>query len=363
MSTQLVHLDLWLRVLEEEYLSDFIPAGGSAVKFVSGTPETLDGVGCNVRVLAERHGFHHAFLDPGRLTESGRMPYLHRTDRFFLSLTSGIDWKACAAEQARKLLTHKGIELRGRELNDLDGIANDNGRSRDQLLNELQRELTDRHLKDHGMGSEFRNALFALIHRQLVPETITPTTEEVLLKWFRGAATQRGHVTLKSVRVYERISGANAWTMLRSFTHWLPQAGRRGMVAVLDLRPYEMMAVPQTRLNSEVIREMEAARRRGTTQAELEDILQRALARPAVVYRQAAYARMLALLRHLIDAGTMLERTLLVVLSSPDYYSDPAPGRRTFFDYEALQTRIGLEVHDARRGNPCAALAHLGVTP
>jgi hypothetical protein len=71
--------------------------------------------------------------------------------------------------------------------------------------------------------------------------------------------------------------------------------------------------------------------------------------------------QMLNMLRRFIDEVDWFERLLLVVLTTPRFYDDTS--RRNYFNYDALQTRIGLEVHDARRPNPCANLVHLGGQP
>jgi hypothetical protein len=72
---------------------------------------------------------------------------------------------------------------------------------------------------------------------------------------------------------------------------------------------------------------------------------------------------MLTLLRRFIDEIDTFENFLLLVLTSPNFYKDKTldPNiKRCYFDYDALQTRIGQEVHDARYANPAASLVYLG---
>ena len=73
--------------------------------------------------------------------------------------------------------------------------------------------------------------------------------------------------------------------------------------------------------------------------------------------------QMLTMLRRFIDEIDTLDNFLLVVLTSPRFYKDKSIDdsvRRCYFDYDALQTRIGQEVHDAHRANLAASLVHLG---
>ena len=64
-----------------------------------------------------------------------------------------------------------------------------------------------------------------------------------------------------------------------------------------------------------------------------------------------------------IDEIDRFERLFLVILTSPNFYKDKTLDptvQRCYFDYDALQTRIGQEVHDARNANPAASLVQLG---
>ena len=90
---------------------------------------------------------------------------------------------------------------------------------------------------------------------------------------------------------------------------------------------------------------------------ELEAIGEEGEAEPPVSYSNAAYQQMLQTLRRFIDETDWFERFCLVVLTSPGFYDGASD--RSYFNYDALQTRIGLEVHDATRAYPVASLVHL----
>ena len=53
----------WLQMLDTEYLAEYIPSGGSAVKVLSGDDATLGGVAAQVRERARSGGFYYAHLD------------------------------------------------------------------------------------------------------------------------------------------------------------------------------------------------------------------------------------------------------------------------------------------------------------
>ncbi len=359
----------WADLLQSEYLDGYIQGGGSAIKVVSGSPESLAEVKGRARAAASVADCFFADLDPAAPDENNKRPELHRIDRFFFAATRAVNWKGWAADQARKHFADHGVHVApGRALSDLEGIAQDNGREASDLLSEYQRGVATEQIRDRGMAVEFRTAVTALGRAQILPDSITPTTEEVLLAWFSGRANQRALpgalAALKRLQIQERINQANARNTLASFCRWLPRAGHSGMVVLLDLRPYEYKKRSKLQRERDELQKYRDLAARGASAQEMTAAAaeaQNAAAEPVFTYSDPAYIQMLTLVRHFIDEIDAFERFLLVVLTSPAFYAprERATDRR-YIDYDALQTRIGLEVHDARRANPSAALVHLG---
>lgn len=357
-------LDRWLKTLEDEYLSDYIPSGGSAVKFVTGTDAVLSRVLSSLSEVAASTGCRYAPLDPGKPDAAGKRPDLHKIDKLFFKLTENVDWEECASRQARQYLEKQGIHLiEGRALGDLEQIALDNDRDPQDLLSQYQRELATPLIKDPRLSIEFRTAITSLGRSLLTPDAVTPTTKEVLLGWFAGRSQPGASTALKKVQIYERINLANARNMLASFCRWLPQTGSSGLVATFDFRPYEFKKIAKSIRQQEQIEKVREAVARNADNFELSALTQDVNASdPEVFYSDAAYMQMLTMLRRFIDEIDRFDNLLLVVLTSPNFYKDKAldPAiKRCYFDYDALQTRIGQEVHDARFANPAASLVHL----
>ena len=354
----------WLRTLEEEYLADYLRSGGAAVKVVNGPDARLGRVADALRERALEGGYYYAHLDPSRRDMAGKRPDLHRIDKFFFAVTAGVDWKEWAAEQARRYLAHHGLHLaEGRSLDDLERIALDNGRDPQDLLHQYQRELATPLIRDVRLSLEFRTAVTALSRALLIPDAVSPTTEEVLLGWFAGRSMPGAASALKKVQIYERINLANARSMLASFCRWLPQTGRAGLVVTFDFRPYEFKKIGKAKRHEEQLQLIREALARG---ASAEEVARLAVdpsgAEPDVFYSDAAYMQMLTMIRRFIDEIDRFENFLLVILTSPQFYRDKTVDptvKRCYFDYDALQTRIGQEVHDARFANPAASLAYL----
>jgi len=353
--------DVWLDTIHREYLSDYIKSGGSTVKFISGDSATLSSAQTRLHDLAEAEGYFHVHLDAANALPDGKKPDLHRIDRFFFAATKSVDWRGRTTAEARAYLDSRGVVVQqGRALQDLDGIAQDNGRTATDLINQFQRELVTGLIKDHGMAIEFRAAISALMRAQLLPDSMTPTTEEVLLEWFAGRTMPGAAAALKKIHIFERITRANARHMLASFCRWLPRAGHGGLIVTLDFRPYEHKKVPRGRRQANTLQALEQALAAGASKERLEALLAEGAAEPAISYSNLAYMQMLAQLRRFIDEIDWFERFMLVVLTTPGFYDDASA--RNYWDYDALQSRIGLEVHDVQRANPAAALVHLGGT-
>jgi hypothetical protein len=354
----------WLETLDREYLADYVRSGGSAVKVASGGEATLRRMVDRVRTLASEGGYFYAHLDPAQRDSAGKRPDLHRIDKFFFAVTAEVDWKAWAAMQARQYLENQGIHLaEGRRLGDLERIAQDNGRDPQDLLSQYQRELATPQIRDPRLSIEFRTAVTALGRSLLIPDAVSPTTEEILLGWFEGRSMPGAASALKKVQIYERINLSNARAMLASFCRWLPKTGHAGLVVTFDFRPYEFKKIARGKRNEEQLQILREAIDRGASPEELARLAaERTENEPEVFYSDAAYMQMLTMIRRFIDEMDRFERFLLILLTSPQFYKDKVLDptvKRCYFDYDALQTRIGQEVRDARHANPAAALAHL----
>ncbi len=358
-------LDDWLATVEYEYLGDYIRSGGSSVKVIAGTEAQRRRATAQVHALAASADYFTAHLDPAQPDAMGKRPDLHRIDRFFFKVTQEVDWKGWAAMQARQYLESRGLHMaEGRALGDLEQIALDNGRDPQDLLNQYQRELAMLQIRDPQLSIEFRTAITALGRALLIPDAVTPTSEEVLLGWFAGQSLPGAASALKKVQIYERVHLANARPMLASFCHWLPQTGHSGLVVTLDFSPYEYKKIAKGKRQAEQLQKIREALARGAAADELAQLAEEAdSAEPELFYSDAAYMQMLTLIRRFIDEIDRFERFFLVILTSPNFYKDKTLDptvKRCYFDYDALQTRIGQEVHDARYANPAASLVQLG---
>src|ERR1051326_1258233 len=100
-----VALDDWLRIIADEYLGTFIPAGGAAVKFAITTPPiAADDVRRGLETAADHHDLLPLFVDAATTR-------IHFIDQLFHSVAAQIDWDGLAAVLMRRLLAADGFVL------------------------------------------------------------------------------------------------------------------------------------------------------------------------------------------------------------------------------------------------------------
>lgn len=357
----------WLKTTRTELLDGMVREGGSAVRFLSGDDTSLDFSTHHLTLDAKERGYHVVAANAGNLREDGKKFEFHLFQRLFFHVAQTIDWIDGSRGQLENELKKRGIRLpEGGLSRDDVATADFNGITPEDLRNDYKKIVTNIILKDHGMAREFRIALAALGRSQLISEEITPTTEDVLLNWFCGKAAPGSKAVLKNIRIYETINRANARFMFRSLAHWLPNTGKTGLVLIFDFRAYERVKRSARDLQNERNQQLKHLVDLGksVTSAELSEIMsQGEISETEVYYGPGAYVQALEMLRHMVDDIDKLSNFLFVVLGSPAFFDDrPANGipARRFTDYNALQTRIGLEVQDCHRQNPSASLVHLG---
>lgn len=356
----------WLRVTDQELLTEFLPQDGSAIRFIAGDDDTLAESSGQLKALVTEKRLHYVELDPSHPDDTGKKPDFHQLHNLFFQVSKSIDWIEAARAQTLRALRDVGISMPGDELTtDIDSVAAFNEKTKAELEQDYQRLVTQAWLKDRDMGLDMRIALAALGRAQLDQDRVSPTTEEVLLGWLRGKVPVGGAAALRRINIYGTINRQNAAVMLRSLSHWLPKTGMSGLCILFDFRPYERVKPTSSEITAQWRRALRAAAESGTglpPDAVL-DLVGLEPSPGEIFYTKQAYMQAIELLRHLIDEIESFASTLIVVMASREFFDErPGPERsvRRFSDYGALQTRIGLEVHDARKQNPSASLTFLG---
>ena len=306
----------WLSVVRREYLEDFVPAGGAAVKFVVPYPpvshqQLRDGL----RAAAENGGFQFAFLDSAATT-------IHRIDRLFHGVARQVDWDALAYTYLTQILSEQGYRLPAdRNQFDLRALAELNEREEPSLRQDIRREIERGVFRDYEMSQEFRYAMIYLCRSQL-DRGYDPVASAVR-DWLLGDPVRMS--SLKPALIFQRVARHNARHMLFSLSHWLRLAGKRGLVLGLDITRYGQAVRPAQRDTGSYY----------TTPAALD-----------------AYE----VLRQFVDGTDELTSCFVAVIAGQEFLTDDRRGVR---GYHALYLRIADEVRDQTLENPLASLVRL----
>src|SRR5438128_2346742 len=131
-----VSLAEWIGLLRKEYLAEFIPSGGAAVKLAVVSSDRIAQVLEAIEREAAEQGYRVARIDAAQTR-------VHMIDRLFYAVAHHVDWDAGTDRYLRALLRRHGIQVDDDcSLQDIDAIAEANGRQRSDLYGEIGRLIT-----------------------------------------------------------------------------------------------------------------------------------------------------------------------------------------------------------------------------
>ena len=329
----------WLSLMDAEYLAGFVPAGGSAVKFVVGCPDRLVAVADRLAGLADRYGLLYVPIDAAASR-------LHMIQDVFFAVARRVDWEAAAQRLVEGMFERQAYRWPDPGYAaPIHRVAAANGIDVTLLRREFRQWLTAEIMQDHRMAQDFRIAMTQLCLSRLAPprdprpEDRQPGGEgpvgpaaadegqaavvEPVLEWLRGDLRTLG--MLRQHQINARITRHNARAMLSSLCWWLRLCGTAGIVCVLDIRQLARAG---------------------------------AAAGDALRYSPAAVMDAFEVLRQVIDDAENFAGLFLAVLADDTFVEgDP---KRSVEAYAALKMRIWPDVHARGRDNPLAPLVRLG---
>jgi hypothetical protein len=315
-----VSADEWLARLEQEYISEFITAGGSAVKFVIGDGEQLTIVAGELANLSQQHDLAYIRMDAATTK-------LHMIQDVFFAIARALDWNAMAQHFVEALFERQGYGWpRPGEAVPIHQVAEHNRIDVTLMRRDFRQWLTGEVMRDTQMTQDFRVAMTRLCLRRLEPEDTQLGITAPVLEWLRGELRRVG--ALKETSITTKITRHNGRAMLRSLCRWLRLCGRRGLCASLDIRQLAKTG---------------------------------ATAGDGIRYSPAAIMDGFEVLRQLIDDGEHFAGLLLVVLADESLIGEDP--KRSLDAYLALKMRIWADVRPEGRENPLAPLVRLAHLP
>ena len=217
----------WVRLLQSEYLTDFIVSGGSAVKIAVVLPQHTAEVTQAVAGSAQNLGYQVVRVDAAQTR-------VHMIDQLFYAVARQIDWDLLTDRWLRDLLSRNGIRtVEGMPLQDTEALATLNGLLVPDLFGQINRLITNALLKDYTLCKEFRTAMTMLCRAYLNPQDVGSDDAQVIKQWLHG---EKCNLTaLKRLQIYQKIGRHNARLLLSSLAIWVHKAGYSGLVLLLDI--------------------------------------------------------------------------------------------------------------------------------
>ena len=308
----------WTAFLAQEYLGEYLPAGGAAVKVaVAGSADAASRFFRALRAAADVAGCLVAAVAAADVR-------LSQVDALFFAIARELDWDALAAAFVRR--AYDAIAFPAGDGVTVAEVAAEHDVDARELYRSVRRQLEQTLLGDPALARELRRAVLRLTQSQLGGADLQSDERDAVVAWLRGEPASLAR--LRPLLISARIGRSNARPMLASLARLLLAAGWNGLVLHLD----------GARLSE--------ARRPPVEQ------------RHGVYYSKAAVLDAFEVLRQLIDATDELRGVLVVAVLPPELVTDEGRGLPA---YTALQLRVADEVRDRRRANPFAALVRLEV--
>jgi hypothetical protein len=313
LTTPPLPLAEWLSVVEREYLSVFVPAGGAAVKVAILDDDAIDTAVAGLMRLGQGQDMLTVHIDAARTR-------MHLMQEVFFAIARALPWGSLLQGYLEELFrAHAYLWPRPGEMMTLGNLAAAFAVAPTLLSRHLDQWLTADLWDDRRLAQDFRAAMLSLCLSWLEPDGADAA--EPVMQWLRGEKV--APALLRSADISMRISRANARPMLVSLCHFLRKAHATGLLVVLDVRQLSRTASAEHMLR----------------------------------YSPAAVMDAYEVLREIIDDTEHLPGLFVAVLADPALaIGNP---RRALGQYAALQMRVWPDVRPGDRQNPVAPLVWL----
>lgn len=316
----------WFRFIDKEYLSTYVKAGGSSVKFVV-TPEELKAdLYATVEARCTALDYEVIKLDAKyKLGEKFREMRAYMPQDIFFGLARQLDWRRLARRFSLRRAAKLGFLVDGIDPDIpgvFDAIAEINNLSPNSVIREIRPEFEKSVALNPAMAKDFR---VCMTHLCLLEYGSGDYNGQLLLDWLTGYNTRISNV--RRFSIYSSINRATARHFIESALYWVRYAGCAGTVILFDNSRVTVVRNPKDGLK---------------------------------YYTRAMTLEHYQLLRQFVDRVDELEGSLLVVVTNSDFLNE-APDRRSrgYGIYPALQYRVMDDVRDRNRVNPLSSLIRL----
>ncbi|MCZ7535048.1 MAG: hypothetical protein M5T61_03245 [Acidimicrobiia bacterium] len=171
----------WLDVVRNEYLGDFIPSGGAAVKFCVSCDGTPTGdLAARIAGSAESDGFLVARLSAAAVR-------IHMIDKAFHAVASQMPWAELAAQRLAALAEGSFVLPSPLGPGAIDEqIAQASGSDAQYVRMVLDQKIGEEVFKDRELARDFRIAMTWLCRARLNGGSEGETQQRSIMEWLTG---------------------------------------------------------------------------------------------------------------------------------------------------------------------------------
>jgi len=308
----------WMEHISSEYLSAYIPQGGSTIKFIVADDQKNKIIKDLIKKESSNLGYLVAELE-------SKESRVHMQQDIFFSFAKQIDWRMYAREYLISKIeqAHYLIDsVSSADPNAIASIAKLNNVEIGTLIREIRPQIESEVYKDaESMSIAFRTAMTHLCMIELSSND-TYYQGQAIIDWLDGTNTRIGGV--KSFQIFTPINRTTAKNFFESALYWLDKVGVPGVFLTLDNRRVTEPTNP----------------RDGT----------KYYTRPMVMQHYEV-------LRKWIDSTEKLTSVFILVLANTEFLNPVITSRsRSVHMYNALHTRILDDVRGRNQVNPNASL-------
>jgi hypothetical protein len=314
--TDAIDFSEFTKVLEHEYLDDFVLGGGAAVKFLVPDEATpTEQLGRALARIAASHGYVVASVDAAQTR-------IHMIDKLFHAIAEQVPWSDLAEERVRRFAT-QAFEIPERFGPDAlaTQIADHGGVDAAYVRTMLEKSIADEVFKDRELAREFRIAMTWACRARLSGGEDGDTTLADITAWLTGTMTTISN--MKQYQIHTKINRTNARHYLESMLTWVRRAGRPGTAIIIDAGRLTVPRQPE-----------------------------------GINYTKASRMDAYEVFRQYIDTTDDMSGAMIIVVANHAFL-DTEAGSIGFGCYPALMNRVYDEVRDRNLPNPMASLVRI----
>ena len=308
----------WLDATTSNYLEDFVPAGGSAVKFAVAMGEvSTSEITFGVAERAQGLGFLTATVDSSHVK-------IGSIERVLCAISEQIDLYDLIDKLIVNLMAdqHWIAPVPGPEPL-AERLAASNGVDAASIALLVRPALVERIFRSDQIAQDMRTAVMGLANERLVGGDSMVTAFSTIGEWLTGTLNKISSV--RNYQIHSKVNRSNARFLFESLLQVIKLAGIPGLVVTIDISRFLSSEKQSDQIN----------------------------------YAKASLLDAYEVLREFVDATDDLENFLMVI-AAPMSFLDTNTKGRGLGRYPALYNRVYDEVRDRNLTNPLSALVRVG---